>query len=401
MIENKRGKTTTSQEPVGFVALDPTRLQIQLETPVSYFLQLLAHPALFPVHRSMRGVFSQHQPIDPHAIVCSGPFKIKSYKDQVEIILEKNTRYHDSSLVALERIYMSRITDPQTALALFEKGQLDWLGLPLSSLPVDAMEDLQKKGVLQVHPLLDTRFLYFNTKQYPFINVNLRRALTLAINREAIVKEVLHTSDFPALGYVPFAQKREKWHPFFQDHDEKGAKECFRQALAELHLKADELPEITLCYNTSDMWRRVIQVIQEQWRTVLGVRVKIENTDWHVHMDRLRHGQFQVARAGRSADFVDALSFLQHLLSFNTTQNFCRWENREFDQLLQLAESGRSDQERSLCLEKAEALMMQEMPIAPLVYLNAYTISHPDLKGVIVSPLYYVDFSKAYFESKK
>jgi oligopeptide transport system substrate-binding protein len=148
------------------------------------------------------------------------------------------------------------------------------------------------------------------------------------------------------------------------------------------------------------MWRRVMQAIQEQWRQVLGISVKLENADWQIHMDRLRRGHYQIARCGRTADFVDSLAFLQALLSFNTGQNFCRWENGEYDKLILSSERVRSLEERRECLEKAERLMMEEMPIAPLMYFTAYSLAREDLKGVVVSPLYYVDFSKAYFDKK-
>lgn len=397
MIKSCKGKKEEkSQEPIGMKALDAKTLEIQLECPTSHFLQLLAHPTLFPVHHTLRGTFYQQRRIAPDTLICSGPFKIKTYKDQVEIILEKNTHYHNSSSISLDKIHMSRITDAQTALSMFEKGELDWLGLPLSEIPLDALEDLKKKGLLQTHPLLIAYFLYFNTKEYPFMNMKLRKALTFAMDRKAIVDDVLQSDHFPALGYVPIAQKKEHWHAFFKDHDEEYARELFNQALEELHISASEFPEIVLSYNTSDTWRRVIQTIQEQWRKVLGIRVKVENTDWQVHMDRLKRGNFQIARGGRSADFVGPLAFLQPLLSHNTTQNFCRWENREFDALILTAEQVKTDVERDIYFEKAENLLMEEMPIAPLMYFTGYSVAHDYVKGVEVSPLYYVNFSRAY-----
>lgn len=402
VIKNQRGKKEAKlSEAFGIKALDHKTIEIQLEQPTSYFLQLLAHPTLFPVHHSLRGAFHQQKAIQPCKIVCSGPFKITTYKDQVEIVLEKNREYHNASNIYLDRIHMSRIKDAQTALAMFEKGELDWLGTPLSELPLDALPDLKRKGLLQSHPLLDARFLYFNTKEYPFTNVNLRKALTFAINREALIKDVLQSNDLPALGYIPFAQKKERWHPYFRDHDEESARKHFKLALSELNISEAEFPEIVLAYNTSDTWRRVLQAIQEQWRQVLGIRVKIQNTDWQVHMDRLKRGNYQIARSGRSADFIDPLAFLQPLLSFNEAQNFCRWENREYDNFVVAAEQVKSEADRYEYLEKAEKLLMEEMPVAPLMYFTAYSVARDHVKGVIISPLYYANFSKAYFVEAK
>src|SRR5262249_22672892 len=129
MIKNNRGKQSDEiQGPLGIKALDAKTVRIQLENPTPYFLQLLAHPNLFPVHQSMRGVWQRHMRVSPEDMICSGPFKIKTYRDKVEIVLKKNPHYYKASCIFLDRIHMSRITDSQTAFALFEKKELDWLG---------------------------------------------------------------------------------------------------------------------------------------------------------------------------------------------------------------------------------------------------------------------------------
>lgn len=395
MIKNSRGQT--DKNPVqGIRALDAKTVEIELTQPTCYFLELLAHTTLFPVHHSMRGKFLQNKKIDPTAIVCSGPFKIKHFAEGDEILFEKNPHYHKASSVSVDRIHMSRIADAQTALVLFEKQELDWLGLPLSELPVDALPDLKKRGLLRSYPLLDARFLYFNTKEFPFNNTKLRRALSLAIDRKAIIENVLQTPDLVALDYLPVGQKRE--HPHFQDADEKTARTLFKEALEEMHLRVEEFPEISLSYNTSDMWRRVMEAIQEQWRKVLGITVRLENTEWKVHLERMQRGNFKIARGGRFADFFDPLAFLKPMLSYNLTQNYCRWENAEYDALVTSAMKAVSNAERNALLERAEGLMMEEMPIAPLYHGASYSICRSDLKGIAVSPLYHVDFSKAYFE---
>lgn len=400
VIRNERGVKERGSGAVGIRALDDKTLEIQLEKPTSYFLQLLARPTLFPVHRSMRGAFLEKKKSDPTAIVCSGPFKIQDYQDQVHIVFAKNALYRNAATVALEKIHMSRITDAQTALALFEKKELDWLGQPLSELPVDALADLKGKNLLQSHPLLDVRFLYFNTQTFPFHNAKLRKAFSLAINREAILRDVLQTEDLIALGYVPCAQKKEQWHPYFQDGDRARAQSLFQEALTELDIEFSAFPQITVAYNTSDMWRRVMQAIQEQWREVLGVRVQLENSDWPMHLERMKRGNYQIARSGRFADYDDSLAFLKAMLSYNVLQNYCRWENKQYDGLIHSAETSARSEDRMAYLEQAESLLMEEMPIAPLMHGNAYSICCEDLKGVFVSPLYSVDFSHAYFERK-
>ena len=189
-------------------SLDARTLEIELEYPLAYFLQLLAHPTMFPVHQSMRGDFHAHRHLAPLSIVYSGPYFLKVYNDQVELLLEKNPHYYHAKAVKFDKIHLSRIRDAQTALALFEKGEFDWLGGPFSELPLDALPSLRKKGLLKSHPLLDTRFLYFNTQEYPFNNAHVRKALALAIDRQAIVRDVLQNDDLPGLGYVPYAQKK-------------------------------------------------------------------------------------------------------------------------------------------------------------------------------------------------
>lgn len=387
-------------EPNGIKALDAKTIEIALTRPAPYFLQLLAHPTLFPVHKSTRGAFRARKRINPSDIVCSGPFRVKKY-DSHEVILEKNAYYHRSSEMFLERVHMSCIKNPQTTLAMFEKGELDWLGGTLTEVPLDAIPDLKKKGKLRSYPILNSTFLYFNTSKYPLNNVNLRKALSYAIDREAITKEVLQRGDLPGLGYIPYIQKRERWHPFFRDRDIEEARRLFAIALKELDIDAANFPKITLSYNTLEVWYRVTQAIQQQWREALGIEVNIESAEWQVHMDRLRKGNFDIARSGRVGNFYDPLAFLQPLLSHNALQNFCRWDNKDYDKIVQDSDSIADKEERRGYLERAEELIMEEMPVAPLLYFNAYSIQQDDLEGVAMTPQWYVDFTKAHFKDQE
>ena len=149
-----------------------------------------------------------------------------------------------------------------------------------------------------------------------------------------------------------------------------------------------------LSYNTSELWKRVIQAVQQQWRQALGVRVQIQNADWPMHMDKLKRGLFQVARSGRTADFNDSMAFLQQLLSFNS-QNFCRWKNEQYDALVMAVERVRGGDERLAYYEKAEQVLADDMPLIPLIYPNAYSIQRENVQGIAVSPLYYVIFNQA------
>jgi len=192
-----------SIDEVGIKVLNAKTLQIELENPTPYFLDILATPSFMPVSAKV-------DKADPHwasktgdAFVCNGPFHLEEHRLENEILVKKNPSYWDASSIKLPGIKIAIINDVSTQLQLFEKGNLEWLGMPLSKVPLDAIEHLKKNEKVRFAPTLGIYWYFLNTESFPFNNRKIRRAFACAINREEIIDHILQGEETPAMEFSP------------------------------------------------------------------------------------------------------------------------------------------------------------------------------------------------------
>lgn len=382
----KEGAVSLSE--VGVKALDDHTLQIELEYPTAHFLQILTSHPFLPTPRH----------VEAERYVGSGPFKLKKWRHYNEIILEKNPYYWDADAVKLDKVHLSIMGDENTELVLFEKGDLDWVGDPLSLLPIDSLPTLFKKCDIKEFPFSGVYFFVFNTKQYPFHNVKLRRALALAIDRQAIIDHVVQGNQTPAMSFIP-PTMWEKTEPYFKDADHKKAQALFSEALQELGLTRETFPSVIFSYNTVSSHHKIAQAVQQQWKEVLGIDLRLENKEWQVFLSELLHHQFQIARMGGVASVNDPADFLETYRYDTSDRNFSQWHNEKFSDYLAKAERCKNAEKRMGYLKKAEEILMNEMPVIPLYFYMGHYLHKPHLKNVHISEINEIDLKHAYIES--
>jgi oligopeptide transport system substrate-binding protein len=389
----KEGKLPLDQ--VGVKALDEKTLRVELENPTANFLQCVASHSFLPIPSHVQ----QQDPSWAEKVskyVGSGPFKLKKWRHYYGLLLEKNPLYWDADAVKLEEIELSIIEDESTELALFEKGELDWAGSPLSQLPLDSLPTLQKKEKIQLHPVSGVYYFIFNTKEHPFTNSKIRKAFSLAINRQAIIDNIIQGKQTPAMSLIPPTMWEAK--EYFKDASTSEAKLLFEEGLKELGIKKEELAPITLSFNTTSAHHKIAQAIQQQWQSAFGIRIELKNMEWKVFLDEVAHHKFQIARMGGIASINDAADFLDVYRYASSNRNYSQWHNPEFSKLLDMAEQTKDQTARKALLQKAEACLMEEMPIAPLYFYTASYLKKPYLKGVHISEIHEIDLKHAYVE---
>ncbi len=383
-----------SLDEVGIKALDEKTLQLDLEHPVPYLLSALATHAFFPTPNHITAAYPDWT---RSHYVGNGVFVMKEWKRSDRIILEKNPFYWDRENVKLERVSFAIVEDEVTELLMYENGELDWAGAPLSSLPTEALPSLKKKADLHTSAMSGTYYYVFNCKQFPFQNTHMRKALSLAINRMAIVSNITQSGQTPAMGLIPPTIWKEP-HPYFKDCDIAEAKKHFALGLKELGITAQQMPPITLSYNTAVGHHKIAQAIQEQWNAAFGISVKLANKEWKVYLDELRTHQFQVARLGLHAQFNDPIIFLDFYRFLSSENNYPQWDNPKFSNLLEIAQNTADPAERIVVLKGAEKILMDEMPIAPIYFYTQTYLQRPYVKGVHISELSNLDLKWAYLE---
>ncbi len=392
----KEGRIPVSQ--VGVQATDDDTLVVELENPTPFFLDLLTIPTFAPIPSKVVENNPNWALEASPSYVSNGPFLLREWTHHNQIVVERNPHYWDADKVKLNKIILSIVPDPSTELALFENGALDWAGKPLSSgLPSDSLPTLQSTGKLRYQPMPATGYFIFNINQAPFNNAKIRRAFALAINRHDIVNNILKGGEQPATCFVPpplSLQHQECFH----DADLKEARKLFAQGLKELQLTKDQLPPITLSYNTSEGHHKIAQAVQQQWNEAFGIPILLQNLEWKVYLDKLAQRDFSIARMGWHADYNDPYSFLDLFKHADNSANYNKWHSSRYTKLLDRAQRIQDSRQRKQVLASAEEVLIEQMPILPLYFLtNTYLVT-PELKGYYFGPTGDVDFRHAYFE---
>ncbi len=389
----KEGKVSPDQ--IGIKALDEKTLQVELQYPIPYFLELTALPVYFPIPSKI----DQKNPSwsnNNKTLVSNGPFTLKEWRHNDMLRVVKNATYWDAAQVKLSQINLMMLAE-DTELHMFEKGELDWAGSPLSILPVGALAPLKAKGELQIKPFLATYFFRINVESEPFEHPLMRRAFAAAIKRSEIVKHVTQGEQVSATGLLPPSLSMQK-RPFFADGDVEQACYDFDQALEVMGLTKEQLPVISLMYVAGERSHLIAQAVQEQWRQAFNINVQLNAVERKVFFDRISKKNFQLASGDWTADFNDGMNFLEVFKFKAGGSNNTAWESPRYQELLDRALETNEGGKRQKIFQECETILMKEMPIIPLFHYTMLYVANPKVKGVVLSNLGSIDFKWAYVD---
>lgn len=389
----KEGKE--SVESVGIKALDAKTLEIKLASANPFFLNTLCSIYFFPYPEHIEKANQLFFDKGTSPFVCSGPFKIEKWKKQDSMLLSKNLSYFDSDIVKLEELHLYFIRNQETEIAMYEKQELDWAGSPFSSLHQDAIAYLKKRNDFYSYPISGVYYYCFNTKEFPFNNKNIRKAFSLAINRKDILEHVFHTRSQVAYSMIPenFGIKA----PMLLKGDTSlKALEFFIKGCDELGIDPKNFPKFSISYHSGPIVHaNVAQAIKDQWKKTLGVDVNLKAVEWKIFLDVLQKKTFEIARAAIAPPSKDPKFFLNLFKEENTPLNHPRWYNNQFAFLLKKAEETSDERENLEIIQRAQELLLEEMPIAPLFfYTNSY-LKKDFVEGVVLDELNRADFKWA------
>ena len=385
----KANKGEAKLDDVGIKAIDDKTLEVKLENPTPYFLELTAFYTYYPVNKAV----VEKDPkwaTEAKTHVGNGPFKMEAWEHKNKMVLVKNDNYWDKDTVKIDKIEFSMVEDENTELSMFDNGEIDWAGAPLSSLPTDAIPALKQSGKMTTQPIAGTYWYKFNTEKPPFNNVKVRKAFAYAINRQSLIDNILQAGQLPAMGAVPLSMGMPNKDGYFKDNDVDNAKKLLDEGLKELGMT--KLPPITLSFNTSEGHKKIAEAIQDQWKKNLGVDVKLDNKEWKVYIEDLHQGNFQIGRMGWLGDFNDPINFLELFKEKNGGNNDTHWENPQFKDLLNKSAVEKDPAKRKDLLAQAEQIFMDEMPVAPIYFYTDSWVKSDKVNGVLVDGLGNVDF---------
>ncbi len=390
-------KVKTLQKPVeelGVYVRDDYTLEVQLEHPAPHFLELCAHWIYSPLCKEVDELHPGWAYYGDDTYVSNGPFKLAKWRRNSEIQVLKNPLYWDVDSVHLNQIDISIVEDPERALMLYERGELDWIGEPLSEIPPGAFKIQNFEEKIISHPIAAVHWYNLNVNALPFTSKKCRQALNIALNRQQIIEKLFSGRERCAQSILPpgLSQQLE---PYFYDGDKERAKALFEEGLQDLNLTRKELPPfIITCYD-QEIHSNMALLAAQQWKEVLDLDVKIEVLTWERCMEKCGQHDFQMVALTWYCWIYDPSYILYQLKDLSHEMNFSHWHNDSYSSLLERAQECTDNSERLNLLHQAETIVMQELPIIPLFYYTFKYMKKDYVDNIYLSHLGQIDFKWA------
>lgn len=356
---------------VGFRAADDRTLVVTLARPATHFLALAASGPWIPVHPTTAERHGRRW-TQPGNYVGNGPFTLTEWRPSQRIVVTRRADYWDAAAVKVQAIHFIAFDHGDAEERAFRAGQLDvTMAVPQSKLAAYAAE---RPTRLRQVPLHETRYLAFNTQRGPLADARVRRALSLAVDRQALVNRVLQGSQTAAARHVP---------PGLGGYPDLATPDGFDPDAARALLAAagypggSGFPVLELAGWTLTP---VLEAVQAMWKTHLGIETRIQVREARVHQAALAIGGFDIGFMTAIPDVADAADLLKDFRT-GAPANYPQWSDEAFDALLDAADRAADAGERMRVLVAAEARLLDEAPVVPLYHNRQTFLVAPRVHG--------------------
>jgi oligopeptide transport system substrate-binding protein len=366
-------------ETLGVSAPDPATVVVKLAAPAAYLPTLLSHPATCPVHRPSL-VAHPDGFARAGSMVSDGAFVLTEWVQGTSLLATRNHHYWNDRNTHIDAVRYLFIADENAELARYRggelqvtrvvpRGQFDWI---LANL----------KAQLHVSPQLSTYFYGFNLRRAPFKDQpQLRRALSLVIDRDRLASSVLRVGELPAWGWIPPGMSG--YHPqAFDYHDLPLAQRIAEaQRLYRAAGYSRERPlSFELRYNAGEVHTKLALAIASMWKEALGADVHLTQVEFKSLLQDIEHGDIEMFRSSWVGDYNDPNTFAQYFVSGNGV-NMPHYSSARYDTLVQRAARAGDSPERATLLEEAERLMLADHPILPVYFYVSKHLVKPEVRG--------------------
>jgi oligopeptide transport system substrate-binding protein len=367
-------------ESLGVEASGAFELTVRLGRRIPYFLSLLTNPAAYPVHPPSVKKFGAAY-ARPGNLPSNGAYKLERWVVGSVIELTRNPYYRDNTNTAIDAVHHHVVTDSVAELNRYRAGELDIT----YSVPPEAFAEVRRErsGELRVSPYLSVYYYGFNLTKPPFKdNLPLRKALSMAIDREDLVEKITGRGEQAAYSWVPPGMHNYDPQQFFYASMDRTERHAAAQRMyREAGFDRSKPASIELRYNTADVTQRIALAIQSMWRDVLGVEVKLINEEQQVLLSNIRAMEItQVFRTAWTGDYNDANTFLGMFKS-DSPSNLFGYRSDAFDSLIESAADQVDPMRRRFFLEEAEAVMLADQPAMPIYFYVSKHLVSPRVRG--------------------
>ena len=362
---------------LGVSAPDDATLIVELHAPAPYLPSILTMPIAFPYFDD--GGDPAGRFVDPDRFIGNGPFRFAEWQPGSRVRLRKNPLFRDANSVAIDEVHYFPVSEPMTELNMYRAGALD-ITFAVPGSHVDKLRQTHA-GELKIAPFLALYYLAFDVSEAPFDDRSLRRALSMAIDREALVG-ITGRGEQPAYGIVPggvngYIPARLGWASLVEEERLEAARSLYAQA----GYSAAEPLSMTLLYDAAGIHETIALAVSEMWRSTLGVDVRLEKREWkHLLAARKSPGEWQVMPFAWSGDYDHPATFTD-LFHSASPQNLPGYSNERYDALLEDARATIDPAEQMRLYAAAEAVALEDEPIAPLYFFVSKHLVSPSITG--------------------
>lgn len=361
---------------LGFKATDAHTFVVTLNKKAAYFATIPTFTVTFPIRKEIIEKFGNKW-TDPGKMPVVGPFQLAEWKHDSKLTLTPNPNYYGQKS-KLEKINAYIINEDTTAINMFESGTLQYV----SRLPALEIERLKNNPAYKNAPFLRGYYYGFNISKAPFNDVRVRRAFSLAVDRQQIVS-LLKGGQIPATSWVP------KGMPGYEPNvglklDVQKAKKLLAEAG---YPEGKGFPSVTFMFDTRDDNKVIAERLQAMWKQNLGVDLRAQNEDWKVYLNRLKSDTPGMYRMGWGADYPDPDNFLNLFTSYSGN-NYTKWKNKEYDSLIEKAASESNMTKRLAYYKKAQKILTEDDAVIIPLFVDALNVLvSPKVKGLSLNAM--------------
>ncbi|HHT7190695.1 TPA: peptide ABC transporter substrate-binding protein [Bacillus cereus] len=376
-------KGTMSLDALGVKVINDYKLEVELEQPIPYFLQLLALPIYMPQHESFFKEQGKNYGLEPNNLIYNGPFVLEKWKHEQEFRLKKNDTYWDKKKVNVDEINFHIVKDTMTAVNLYEAGDLD--RVPINSQFVDKYKE-NKELHMSSDPGI--AMLRFNEKNNVLTNKKVRQSISLALNKEDFVAHFINNGAKPASGLVPVGHINEKTGKDFRkengdlsSYDLQTAKKVWEEAKKELGVEQVNLEFLTF---EQDNAKRMAEYIKgDLEKNLQGLTLQIKQQPFKQKLQLEQTGDYDITMANWGPDYKDPISYLE-LFTTNNPNNKMSYSNPSYDELIKKAKNELvlDQKKRWEAMQEAERILLEDAAIAPLYQIGSAYIQKDYVKGI-------------------
>ncbi len=387
MVEGYADAIGGNLEALGVEAPDDKTLVVHLSQPCSYFGSLAAFATLSPVQQATIDANGDGWAVNADTYITNGCFYISEWVPGSYIMCTKNPNYWNADAIKLDGIKFNLIEDPNASYSAYQTGEV----LFIKDVPTEEIPSLEGNEEFYVDPIIGTYYLSLNTEREPFNDPKVRKALSLAIDREYVANTLMQGTYSPASNFMgpgwidtdgsQFIDNANGGKPYIDTANHEANVEEAKQLLADAgYPDGAGFPAITYSTNDAGYHKVVAEYLQQAWAEI-GVELKVDIVEWASFTPMRRNGDYDASRNGWVGDYSDPSNMLDLLYSTNGN-NDGKFNNAEYDAAMDTSRTTLDAAERSAALHKAEDILMNEAACVPVAYYNDFWLQSSKIQNM-------------------